>query len=147
VRRKDSAKGDILKPYLIFTRLIALAVLLQAAFIGLGTFTILNDADDGKRIDPDDYNAGQAMHSVGAMVLSLLVIIALVVALTKVKAARKHAGLLFLVVLLQWVFAMISFEAPVAGLLHGANAIVILGVAISAEQMAKRAEGAEPVAV
>jgi heme A synthase len=136
-----------LKPYLILTRLIALAVLLQAAFIALGTFTILNDADDGKRIDPDDYNAGQALHSVGAMVLSLLVIIALIVALTKVKAARKHAGLLFGVVLLQWVFAMISFEAPVAGLLHGANAIVILMVAVRAEVLARETGPAEPATV
>jgi heme A synthase len=136
-----------LKPYLILTRLIALAVLVQAAFIALGTFTILNDADDGKRIDPDDYNAGQALHSVGAMVLSLLVIIALIVALTKVKAARKHAGLLFGVVLLQWVFAMISFEAPVAGLLHGANAIVILMVAVRAEVLARETGPAEPATV
>lgn len=136
-----------MKPYLILTRLIALAVLVQAAFIALGTFTILNDADDGKRIDPDDYNAGQALHSVGAMVLSLLVIIALIVALTKVKAARKHAGLLFGVVLLQWVFAMISFEAPVAGLLHGANAIVILMVAVRAEVLARETGPAEPATV
>ena len=136
-----------MRPYLIFTRLIALMVMLQAAFIALGTFTILNDADDGKRIDPDDYNAGQALHSIGAMVLSLLVIIALIVALTKYKAARKHAGLLFLVVLLQWVFAMIAFEAPIAGLLHGANAIVILAVAIRAEVMAKATNTSEPVTV
>jgi hypothetical protein len=81
------------------------------------------------------------------MVLSLLVIIALVMALSKYKAARKHAGILFGVTLLQWVFAMIAFSAPVAGLLHGANAIVILGVAISAESMAKKAGTAEPVAV
>lgn len=137
-----------MKPYLVLNRLIALAVLLQAAFIALGTFTILNDADEGKHIDgSDDYNLGQNLHSVGAMVLSLLVIIALIVALTKFKAARKHAGLLFGVVLLQWVFAMISFDAPIVGLLHGANAIVILVVAIRAETLAKRVGTAEPAAV
>jgi hypothetical protein len=81
------------------------------------------------------------------MVLSLLVIIALVVALTKFKEARKHAGLLFGAVLLQWVFAIIAFEAPVAGLLHGANALVILGVAIWAESMFKGAGSAETVPV
>jgi hypothetical protein len=136
------------KPYLVLTRLIALAVMLQAAFIALGTFTILNDADDGKHIDgSDDYNLGQSLHSVGAMVLSLLVIIALIVALTKYKAARKHAGLLFGVVLLQWVFAIIAFEAPYAGLLHGANAIVILVVAIRAEALAKGAATPEPATV
>jgi hypothetical protein len=136
------------RPYLVLNRLIALAVLLQAAFIAFGTFTILNDADDGKHIDgSDDYNTGQALHSIGAMVLSLLVIIALIVALVKFKAARKHAGLLFGVVLLQWVFAMISFEAPIAGLLHGANAIVILVVAIRAEVLVKQVAAPEPATV
>ena len=136
-----------MKPYLIVTRLVALMVLLQAAFIAFATFTVLDDGDSGERINDDYENAGQGLHSLGSMVLSLLVIIALVMALTKYKAARKHAGLLFGVTLLQWVFAMIAFGAPVAGLLHGANAIVILGVAIGAEQMAKKAEAAEPVTV
>jgi hypothetical protein len=137
------------KAYLVLTRLIALAVLLQAAFIAFGTFTILNDADDGKHIDgSDDYNLGQSLHSVGAMVLSLLVIIALIVALTNFKPARKHAAILFGVVLLQWVLAIISFEAPIAGLLHGANAIVILVVAFRAEAMFKGAGTTpEPAAV
>lgn len=136
-----------MKAYLTLTRLVALAVMLQAAFIAFGAFQLVSDVDDEKRLQPDDYNAGQAMHSVGAMVLSLLVIITLIVALTKFKEARKHAGLLFGVTLLQWVFAMIAFEAPVAGLLHGANALVILGVAIRAESMFKDAGNMEPAAV
>jgi uncharacterized membrane protein YjgN (DUF898 family) len=136
-----------LKAYLTLTRLVALAVLLQAAFIAFATFTIVSDADDSKRIDKDYENAGQVLHSIGSMVLSLLVIIALIVALTKYKEARKHAGLLFGVTLLQWVFALIAFGTPVAGLLHGANAIVILGVAISAERMFKSPNTVEPVAV
>lgn len=138
-----------MKAYLVLTRLIALAVVLQAAFIALGTFSILSDADDGKTLtDSSDYNAGQAAHSVGAMVLSLLVIIALIVALvSKFRGGAKHAGLLFLAVVLQWAFAIFAFEAPIVGLLHGANAIVILVLAIRGEAVVKAARAPEPVAV
>ncbi len=54
----------------------------------------------------------------------------------KFDGAVKWAGFVFLAVLLQWVFAIAAFGAPLVGFLHGANALVLFAVALMAGRRA-----------
>lgn len=117
--------------YVWLARLIAIGVVLQAAFIAWGTFDIIKTVDDGKVYDPEEYNAGQVMHSVfGSMVIPLLVLVLLIVSFfAKVPRGVTFALIAFGVVVLQFLLAIFSFGAPFVGVLHGINAFVLAGVA------------------
>jgi hypothetical protein len=135
--------------YRVLAGLTCLLVLVPAAAIAFGTFGILNFVEGG-----DDYTKtvaedrasdaggiGQNIHSFGAMAIALVAIILLIVSFfAKIDGGVKWAGIVFLAVLLQWVFAIVAFSAPVVGLLHGLNAFVIFGTAMAAMQNAKRSE-------
>ncbi len=140
--------------YRVLAGLTCLLVLVQAAAIAFGTFGIINFVEDG-----NDYTKaigeeraaeagglGQNIHSFGAMAIVLVAIVLLIVSFfAKIDGGVKWAGIVFVAVLLQWVFAIIAFSAPVVGLLHGLNAFVIFGTAMTAMQRAKSATSA-PVA-
>ena len=140
--------------YRVLAGLTCLLVLIQAAAIAFGTFGIINFVEDG-----NDYTKaigeeraaeaggiGQNIHSFGAMAIVLVAIVLLIVSFfAKIDGGVKWAGIVFVAVLLQWVFAIIAFSAPVVGLLHGLNAFVIFGTAMTAMQRAKSATSA-PVA-
>jgi hypothetical protein len=139
--------------YRVLAGLTCLLVLVQAAAIAFGTFGILSFVDGGndytKTVSEarasDAGGLGQNIHSFGAMAVTLVAIILLVVSFfARIEGGVKWAGLVFLAVLLQWVFAIVAFSAPVVGLLHGANAFVIFGTAMTALQQARRSEALEP---
>jgi hypothetical protein len=141
--------------YRVLAGLTCLLVLVQAAAIAFGTFGILSFVDDGgdytKSIaderSADTGGIGQNIHSFGAMALALVAIVLLIVSFfAKIDGGVKWAGIVFLAVLLQWIFAIVAFSAPVVGLLHGLNAFVIFGVGMSAMQNAKRSEAAATAA-
>jgi hypothetical protein len=136
--------------YVWLARLIAVGVVLQAAFITWGTFDVFKTVDDGKvfTADPDDYNAGQALHSVfGGMVIPLLVLVLLIVSFfAKVPRGVTLALIALGLVVLQFLLAIFSFGAPVVGLLHGINAFVLAGVAGFADRRASVATKASPPA-
>lgn len=116
--------------YVWLSRLIALGVVLQAAFIAFGTFDILNAADDG-RAYTGDFNSGQVLHSVfGTIVIPLLAIIMLIVSFfARIPGGVKYAGIVFGLVVLQFLLAVIAFPVPVLGILHGINAFALAAVA------------------
>lgn len=134
--------------YVVLARLTALLVLVQAASVAFGTFGILNfveGGDDYTKSVAEDRTAtgalGQDIHSMGAAAMALLAIVLLIVSFfARIDGAVKWAGLVFLAVLAQWVFAILAFSAPVVGMLHGLNAFVIFGVAMSAAQNAIRSK-------
>jgi hypothetical protein len=118
--------------YLWLTRLIAVGVVLQAAFIAYGAFQILNAADHGKAFTGDsDFNTGQLLHSIfGVMVIPVLALILLIVSFfARIPGGAKFAGIIFGLVVLQFVLAFVAFSAPVLGTLHGLNAFALAGVA------------------
>lgn len=115
--------------------LICLGVLVQAAAIAFGWFDVLKDLDDGAVIDSDwDGNAGHILHSiVGMMVIPLAGLLLLITSFfTKVAGASKWAGIVFGTIVFQVVIGIVSFSAPIAGVLHGLNAFVLFGVALMA---------------
>ena len=140
--------------YRVLAGLTCLLVLVQAAAIAFGTFGIISFVEDG-----NDYTKaigeeraaeaggiGQNIHSFGAMAIALVAIVLLIVSFfAKIDGGVKWAGIVFAAVLLQWVLAIIAFSAPVVGLLHGLNAFVIFGTAMTAMQRARSATSA-PVA-
>jgi hypothetical protein len=131
--------------YRALAALVAALVLVQAAAIAFGTFGILSFVEDGSdytKSVAEDRTAtgalGQNIHSVGAMVIALVAIVLLIVSFfAKIEGGVKWAGIVFLVVLLQWVLAFVAFSAPVVGALHGLNAFVMFGVAMAAAQRAR----------
>ena len=131
--------------YRLLAGLIAVLVLVQAAAIAFGTFGILSFVEDGSdytKSVAEDRSAtgalGQNIHSFGAMAIALIAILLLVVSFfAKIEGGVKWAGIVFLVVLLQWVLAIVAFSAPVVGALHGLNAFVMFGVAMMAAQRAR----------
>ena len=137
--------------YRVLAGLTCLLVLVQAAAIAFGTFGIINFVEGG-----NDYTKavgeqraaeagglGQNLHSFGAMAVALVAIALLIVSFfAKIDGGVKWAGIVFVAVLLQWVLAIVAFSAPVVGLLHGVNAFVIFGTAMTAMQRAKASTSA-----
>jgi heme A synthase len=83
------------------------------------------------------------MHSVFAIIVLVLGLVLLILSyFAKLPGGAKWAGFTFLAIVVQWVLAIVSFAAPVVGVLHGANAFAILALA---EFTARRTEGAAPV--
>ena len=131
--------------YRVLAGLIAVMVLVQAAGIAFGTFGILNYVEGGDSYTKsvaEDRTAtgalGQNIHSFGAIIIALLAIILLIISFfSKIEGGVKWASFVFLAVLLQWVFAIVAFGAPVVGLLHGINAFVVFGLAGMASSRAK----------
>jgi hypothetical protein len=117
---------------------IAIGVVLQTAFIALGTFTLSKDADDGKVINKDHFdNIGLTLHGIFAIVVAVLAIALLAVSFSSgVPQGPKWAGYVLLAVVVQWVLAFISFGVPAIGLLHGINAFVVAALASIAARKA-----------
>ena len=119
--------------YKVLANLVALTVLVQVASIALAWFTVLHDVDGGQVFTSDDDNYGHVIHSFGAIAIAVFALLLLIVSFfAKVDGGVKWAGLVFLAVLVQWLLAIVSFEVPVVGALHGLNALVIAGVASAA---------------
>jgi heme A synthase len=126
--------------YRVLSGLIALAVVFQAAAVAFGTFGVINEVEGGAVVtsDSDLPNAGPMLHGIGGMmVIPLLVLVLLVVSFfARVRGGVKWAALLLLAVALQIALGFAAFEAPAVGLLHGANAFVILALAVVAARAA-----------
>jgi uncharacterized membrane protein (Fun14 family) len=131
------------KAYSVICHLIALCVVLQAAWIAAALFTIDKHVEDGHSVTKGYDNWGQALHSVFAVVVLVLGLALLILSyFVKTPGAAKWAGFTFLAIVVQWVLAIVSFAAPVVGVLHGANAFAILALA---ELTARRMDGAAPL--
>ncbi len=123
--------------YRALAGLVALGVIAQAAFIAFGTFDVINVVEDGEIYD-GDYNAGQVLHSIGAMAISAIGLALLIVSFfAKIPGGVKWAAIVIGLIALQWALAVVAFEAPVIGLLHGINALVLAGAAGRAAALAR----------
>jgi heme A synthase len=130
--------------YRVVAGLIALGVVVQAGAIAFGWFDALNKIDNGLVVDKNyQGNAGHAIHSInGQIVIPLLGLILLVVsffAAKEIPGARKWAGIVFGVIVLQVALAFVAFAAPIVGALHGVNALVLLGTAVRTSMLAREA--------
>jgi hypothetical protein len=129
--------------YRALCHLVSLGVVLQAAFIALGTFGIFHDADNGGVFDKNNLNFGQTAHSITGSILIPLAALALLIVsfFAKLPGGVKWAAIVFGLVVLQILLAYTSYSAPIVGLLHGLNAFAVAGIA---ETAARRVGAAAP---
>lgn len=130
--------------YRVLAGLVALGVLVQAAAIAFGFFDLGSNVGSGKSftIDENYSNAGLDIHFVdGQFIIPLIGLILLIISFFAAKSvpqARKWAGIVFGLIVLQVVLAFIGFGVPIVGALHGINALIVLGVAVRAVSAASR---------
>ena len=133
--------------YRILAGLIAIGVVLQAAFVAAGWFTVMHDTDSGAVYDKNTGdNWGQVAHStVGMMVIPVIALLLLIVSFfAGIPGGVKWAGITFGVTVLQIVLAFGGYGAPIVGALHGINAFALAGVASVAMRKARLAEATAP---
>ena len=134
--------------YRTLAYLVAIDVMLQAAFIAWAVFGLSHWIDDGGTLDKktlDDTSTwhfteerGFMFHGInGQMLIPLLSLALLVIAfIWKAQGAVRNAAILFGLVVLQVVLGMTAEDAPFLGALHGLNALFVFGVAVMAGKMA-----------
>jgi hypothetical protein len=120
--------------YRVVAWLIALGVLVQAASVAFGWFQVISDIDSGLVLSGEEGgNVGHTVHGmVGMIVMPLLALVLLGISFAAAKVvpgARKWAGIVLGLTVLQVLLAFVAFGAPIIGALHGLNALLLFGAA------------------
>jgi hypothetical protein len=130
------------KTFRILNYVIAAEVVIQAAMIAWAVFAEAKYIDDGGVVNKDlieddstpfDGVWGFAVHGInGTLLIPLLGLVLLVVAFfAKIPGGVKWAAILFGLIIVQaFVLPILASGAPIVGMLHGANALAILALAI-----------------
>jgi hypothetical protein len=146
------------KAFRILNYIIAAEVLIQAAMIAWAVFGEAKYIDDGGVVNKDlvegdstpfDSVWGFAVHAInGTFLIPLLGLILLVVAFfAKINGGVRHGVIMFVLIVVQaFVLPILASGAPFVGMLHGANALVILGLAVTGGKKGAEATAA-PAAV
>jgi hypothetical protein len=149
------------KAFRILNYAISAEVMIQAAMIAWAVFGVSKYVDDGGIINKDkiegdtmlfDGEWGFAVHGLnGSILIPLLGLVLLIIAFfARIPGGVRHAAILFVLILVQaFVLPILAGGAPFVGMLHGANALVILGMSIyggrlGAEALAAPAAPATP---
>jgi len=130
--------------YRVLAMLIAVGVVLQAAFVAWGFFAVHRSTDDGEVYNTSDLNAGLSAHAiVGGSVLPLIALVLLILSFfARIPGGVKWAAITFGVTAVQVALAYIAYSAPITGLLHGLTAFALAGVASVAARKARDASSA-----
>jgi hypothetical protein len=139
--------------YRVLALVIAAEVVIQAAAIayaifGLGAWIQSGGVMDKAAMESEASaftgDGGFPLHGInGEIVFPVLVLLLLVISFfAKVPRGVMWAGVAFGLTVLQIAFALFGRGIPILGVLHGANALLIFGVAVMA---AMAARGAAPV--
>ena len=134
--------------YRVLAMLIAIGVVLQAAFIAWGLFTVAHNTDDGEVFDKNTDVTGIGIHAfVGNAIIPLIALLLLIVSFfARIPGGVKWAAITFGVMVLQLVLAFAGKALPAVGMLHGINAFALAAVASIAMRKAREASTAAPVA-
>ena len=125
---------------------IAALVALQAAFIAYALSGLAAWIQDGGTLDASAFAEGSSvevggstgfmMHALtGTFLIPLLALVLLVISFfAKIDGGAKWAAIVFGVVVLQYALALLTrvAEAPFLGAVHGLNALILFGVAVTA---------------
>jgi hypothetical protein len=138
--------------YRFFAGLIAFEVLVQAAAIAYAVFGLGVWVDshhgvlDKAALDNDSLSftgaGGFALHGLnGMMIIPNIALLFLIVSFfAKVPGGVKWAALTFLFVIIQVALGLFAHSVPALGILHGPNAIVVFGLAVTANMKARHVE-------
>ena len=146
--------------YRVLALLVAVGVMVQAAAIAFGMFGLIKWVERGGTLDQStELNpqlggyAGFSLHgTVGMMVLPAIALLFVISSFfAKVPGGIKWALIVFGVTVLQVALGLFSHAVPGLGWLHGANALILFGTAVTAAMRVRtaptRAAADEPVAV
>jgi heme A synthase len=132
---------------------IALGVVVQAASIALGLGGIIHFGEEGGVVDKavvesEDASftgaVGFLVHGiVGGMVIPVLALALLVVSFfVRLPRARTLALVVIGLVVLQTMLGYSIVDLPYIAVLHGANALAVLGTALAAARLARPPDAA-----
>lgn len=139
---------------------VAVLVALQAAFIAYAVSALGAWIQDGGTLDASMMSeestvevggaVGFMLHGIaGTIAVPLAALLLLIVSFfAKVPGGVKWALIVFGVTVLQYALALVArtSEVPIMGALHGLNALILFGVAVTAAMRVKRVVRAdEPV--
>ena len=131
--------------YKVLAYLVAAEVAVQAMVMVWGIAGLGKWVDGGGVLDkavfeeamgtggmPFSEFAGLLVHGINGMfVVPLIALVLLIVSFfTKVRGAIKWAAIVFALVVAQGQIGFLGHEFPLAGALHGLNALVLFGVAL-----------------
>lgn len=137
-----------MKVYRVLAYLVAAAVVFQAATIAYALFALGSWVEKGGVLDKAAMEGsggvggegGLMAHGNGALATAALGLALLVCSFfVKVPGAKKWAAIVFGLIVLQWVLGFVSFAVPGLGVLHGINALAVMGTAMSAATTVGRA--------
>jgi hypothetical protein len=117
--------------YRWWTGIVFVAVLLQIGFAGYGAYYTVDKADKaGKTISHHGVDHGWALHSIfGTLVVLLGILLVPIVFAAKGDRERKRwSGLIALLMILQFVLAILGGAWAPLGFLHPINAIALAAV-------------------
>ena len=127
------------RAYHVLAYVIAADVVVQAMVIATGVAGLGHWIDDGATVnkhvldnEPSFTGSwGFAVHAInGEMLIPLLALVLLVISFfAKVAGGTRWALYILGLIVLQVVLAMAQDDVPYLGLLHGANAFAVMGVA------------------
>jgi hypothetical protein len=124
--------------YLVAAEVAVQAIVMVWAIAGLGKWVDGGGVFDKSVIEsqgtPFPEVAGIIVHGInGAFVVPGIALLLLIVSFfTKVRGAIKWAVIVFVLVVLQGQLGFLGHDFPLAGALHGLNALALFGVAIYA---------------
>jgi hypothetical protein len=123
-------------PVLVAIQAMAIAV----AVFGLASYNqdhaLPKDMEGSNTTFTGDFGFG--IHAMGGMLIVLVTLVLLVVSFfaRDVPGARRWGALAFGDAVLQYALALVSFSAPIVGMLHGLNALILFGLGIMAGRAA-----------
>jgi len=134
--------------YRVLAGLVALGVVVQAAAIVYAVAGLGKWIDDGHTANADIFEddslsftglGGFMLHGMnGMMVIPVLALLLLIVSFfAKVPGGVMWAGLILLDVIVQVMLGLFGHEVPAIGALHGINALILFGLAVTASMRAK----------
>jgi len=134
--------------YRFLAGLIAIEVIVQAASMAFGVAALVLWVDEGGTFDKallesDDAEfdglAGLIVHGInGMMIIPLLALALLIVSFfAKVSKGVLWAGLVLLFTVIQVVLGLLGHSYAIAGGIHGANALLLFGLAVMAFMRSK----------
>ena len=129
--------------YRVLAYVIAAEVVIQAAAVAFAAFGLFKWVEDGGTLTKASIEdesttftgvVGFMVHGInGTMLIPLIALVFMIVSFfAKIPGGVKWAGFVLLAVVVQVLLGMFAHELPSLGILHGANALVLFGLAVMA---------------
>jgi heme A synthase len=106
---------------------MALAVVVQIGFAGVGAFHASKTVDKHKSITEDAFSSWFEPHVVLGYLIGLSAIVLVLLSLVARRGRIKWSLLVLGLLVLQVVLAILAYNVPALGFLHPINALLILG--------------------